>query len=190
MRGIFRERIIRVILNAPDGTLTKYRVAKEAQVSTNWTVEYLKKLEVMGLVNGTAVPDMDRLITFWVDISRKPRRFEFFHQNPEKILRSTTRDYALTTYKAENLLNQYLFPSRTDIYIHENDFSFWKRAIIQGGLVGRGNMRLLISDPHVFYRKHRIKGLWTVSTPQLLLDLRKEGGVAREAYEMMVKKYV
>lgn len=190
MRGIFRERIIRVLLNAPDGTLTKYRVAKEAGASTNWTVEYLQKLEALDLVRGTEVLDTDRLITFWAKISRKPIHFNFFHNNPEKMLRETNREYALTTYLAENLMNHYLFPSRTDIYIPEKEFPFWKQSFIRGGLVGNGNVRLLVSDSHVFYQKKRINKLWTVSTPQLLLDLKIEGGVAREAYDLMVNKYV
>lgn len=190
MRGIFRERIIRVLLNAPDGSLTKYRVAKEADVSTTWTIEFLRKLEVMGLVNGTKVLDINGLITFWSEITRKPKRFEFFHNNPEGILRSIKREYALTTYQAENLMNHYLFPSRIDIYIDEKDFNSWKLALFRGGLAGKGNIRLLLVDSHVFYGKQRIKGLWSVSLPQLLLDLKMEGGVALDAYEIMVKQYV
>ncbi|MCK4614686.1 MAG: hypothetical protein KAU14_07775 [Thermoplasmata archaeon] len=190
MRGVNRERIIRVLLNTPDGTLTKYRVAKEAQCSISWTMEYLVKLKQLELVEGTKVLDIHELLTYWAKITRKPMRLEFFHHDPDQILRDIKCEFALTTYRAENLTNNYLFPTRTDIYVHQKDLNVWKQAISKGGLVGKGNIRLLISDSHVFYKKKRVRGLWIVSAPQLLLDLMMEGGVAREAYEIMVKRYV
>ena len=40
MHGEKRERVLRVILNEPGGSLTKYRVAKLAKISTAWTQEF------------------------------------------------------------------------------------------------------------------------------------------------------
>ena len=100
--------------------------------------------------------------------------------------------YALTTYKAENLVNHFLFPSRTDLYIRSDDLRDWKRLITEEhkGFFGKGNLRLLVYDEHVFYNMKKRKGLWTVSIPQIMHDLKKEGGVCGEAYDMMVMKYV
>jgi len=45
-----RERILRVILNYPKGSLSTYRIAKEAECSRSWTIDFLHKLEKMKLV--------------------------------------------------------------------------------------------------------------------------------------------
>jgi hypothetical protein len=47
-----------------------------------------------------------------------------------------------------------------------------------------------VYDDHAMYGKKKINGLWVASVPQVLIDLRREGGVCLEAYEMMVEKYV
>ena len=179
MHGAGRERIIRVLLNHPDGSLTKYRVAKLSQCSIGWTMEYLGTLSRKRLVKGTRVLDFRGLVEFWSAIARRPRPYDFFASDPEELLEGAGLEYALTTYRAENLLNHYLFPARTDVYIHAGDFAEWKKAVsVAGGLVGSGNLRLLVDDDHVLYNRQRIRGLWVASTPQVLLDLRREGGVA------------
>ena len=190
MHGAKRERIIRVLLNNPEGSLSKYRVAKLTGCSIGWTMEYLKKLEEMGLVKGTHVVRPAELLDYWYSITGKPLYYDFFLQSPESFLQSIDLEYVLTTYKAENLLNHYLFPTRIDLYVHSEDLHGWKERIIKEGLVGKGNFRLLIYDDHVFYRKKEIDGLYVASVPQVLIDLRREGGVCQEAYEMMVKRYV
>ena len=190
MHGVKRERILRVLLNEPDGKLTKYRVAKEAESSIGWTMEYLKNLEGMGFVEKTRVIDPRALLIYWSEITRAPKKFDFFHPDIHQFLLGTKLEYAVTTYQGENLVNHYLFPSRIDIYIDKKEYEPWKRYITGDGLVGKGNVRLLVADEHVFYHKKRIERIWVVSMPQLLLDLKREGGVCVEAYEMMVESYV
>jgi hypothetical protein len=56
------------------------------------------------------------------------------------------------------------------------------------GLVGKGNMRLLTTDPHVFYNSFRQQGLNIVSIPQLIVDLLEEDGVCTEAAEKLLEK--
>jgi len=56
------------------------------------------------------------------------------------------------------------------------------------GLVGKGNVRLLIADHHVFYGASERQGLNVVSLPQLIIDLLEEGGVCTEAAEKLLKK--
>jgi len=177
-------------MNKPDGSLTKYRVSKLSESSIAWTMEFLQELEAKKYIKATKVVKPEALLDHWFSIAQKPKHYDFFVQSPKEFLQNMDLDYALTTYMAENLLNHYLFPSRTDLYIKEEDFSLWKEEISRNGLVGKGNLRLLVHDEHVFYKKKKIKGMWVVSVPQVLIDLKREGGVCLEAYEMMVEKYV
>jgi len=190
MRGAKKERIIRILLNDPDGNLTKYRVAKLSETSIGWTMEFLKSLEIAKYVKATQVIDGEQLLDHWFSITHAPKHYDFFVQSPKEFLKKADLEYALTTYAAENLLNHYLFPSRTDLYIREADLLLWKENISYNGLVGKGNMRLLVYDDHTMYAKKKLGGLWVASVPQVLIDLRREGGVCMEAYEMMVDKYV
>ena len=56
------------------------------------------------------------------------------------------------------------------------------------GLVGKGNIRLLQADNHVFYSSFERHGLKIVSLPQLILDLFEEGSVCVEAAEKLLEK--
>jgi len=187
-RGRVRERIIRILLNKPSGTLTKYRVAKEAECSYSWVHEFLGKLEAMRLVNGTRIRDYEGLLGYWLKVKTKPDKREYMHKEPLSLLERTRLQYALTTYQAENLVQHYLFPSRTDLYIMEKDVERWHRLIARGGLVGKGNVRLLLADCHVLYGSFEEHGLKIVSLPQLIVDLFDEGGVCVEAAEKLVEK--
>jgi len=110
-------------------------------------------------------------------------------REPLELLRKTELKYALTTYQAENLVQHYLFPSRTDLYIMEEEFSRWHDLIVAtGGLVGRGNLRLLIADRHVLYNASKIQELTVVSLPQLIVDLLAEGGPCVEAARLLLEK--
>ena len=61
-RGIMRERVIRVLLTEPDGSLTKYQLAKKAECSFPWAHELLGKLEALELVKGTKVTNYTDLL--------------------------------------------------------------------------------------------------------------------------------
>ena len=187
-RGRIRERIIRVLLNTPGGMFTKYRVAKEAGCSFSWVHEFLRNLEAMGLVNGTKVRDYKGLIGYWQKVKTKPDKKEYMHRDPFSLLTKTRLQYALTTYQAENLVQHYLFPSRIDLYIKEKDAERWHQLIARDGLVGKGNVRLLLADCHVFYGLFEQHGLKIVSLPQLIVDLFDEGGVCVEAAEKLLEK--
>lgn len=187
-RGTQRERIIRVLLNEPTGRLTMYRIAKEAQCSFSWVHEFLRKLKTRELVHKTKVKNYAGLVKYWLDIKTKPQKKEYLHKNPLSLLKRSRLQYALTTYQAENLVQQYLFPSRTDLYIRREDEERWHALITRVGLMGKGNLRLLIADSHVFYRSIERKELKIVSLPQLIVDLLEEGGVCTEAAEELLEK--
>ena len=187
-RGIIRERVIRVLLNEPDGTLTKYRLAKKAECSFPWLHEFLGKLEESRLVKNTTVTDYSGLVKYWLTLKTKPEKQEYMRKDPISLIKKTQLQYALTTYQAENLVQHYLFPSRTDLYIKTEDKEKWHTLIIADGLVGKGNMRLLMNDSHVFYNSIKRQDLIVVSIPQLIVDLFEEGGVCTEAAEKLLEK--
>jgi DNA-binding Lrp family transcriptional regulator len=187
-RGRVRERIIRILLNEPDGALTMYKVAKKAKCSFPWVHEFLGKLEVMGLVDRTKVRDYAGLIEYWREVKTKPDRKEYMHRNPLGLLERTKLQYALTTYQAENIVQHYLFPSRIDLYVRRKDEEHWHELIAGEGLVGKGNLRLLLADDHIFYGSFERAGLKVVSLPQLIVDLFDEGGVCVEAAEKLLER--
>lgn len=188
MKGKKRENILRVLLKHPDGSLSIYRLAKEAGCSHPWVIEFLKTLEQKKLIKKTQVIDAEGLFTYWLEINTYPPYREYNVQNPLNILEKTKLKYALTTYYAESLTQHYLFPSRVDIYIQEKDVSPWHTLLTKNGLVGKGNFRILLDDNHVFYVNSKKKKIRIVSVPQLILDLLREQGVAIEAAQKLMKK--
>jgi hypothetical protein len=189
LRGSKRERVLRVLLNDPEGNLTKYRLAKLSECSREWVIEFLRKLEKEGLVNGTRVLDYAGLIRFWTRIRLTPGHRDYMTRDPLDLLRRTEFRYALTTYQAENLVQRYLFPSRTDLYIPPEEWMKWHEMIVAaGGLVGKGNVRLLFGDNHVFHKAFKRNEFTVVSLPQLIVDLVAEGGICTEAAQLLLEK--
>jgi len=184
--GKIRERIIRVLLNDPSG-LSKYRIWKNTNASYSWVHKYLQKLEELGFLNGTKVIDYNGLMHFWVSIRKKPEKRDYLIQNPIELLNTVNLKYAITTYKAENIVQNYLFISRFDIYIEKKEIYTWHNILRNRGLIGKGNFRLLIDDDHVFYKTFNKQNLILVSKPQLIVDLLLEGGVAIEAANYLLK---
>ena len=187
-RGILRERVIRVLLTEPEGSLTKYQLAKKAECSFPWTHELLGKLETSGFVKGTKVTNYTGLLNYWRQVKIKPEKKEYMHKDPISLIKKVKLPYALTTYQAENLVQRFLFPSRTDLYIITEDLEKWHSLLTKEGLFGKGNIRLLIADSHVFYGSFKRQDLTVVCIPQLIVDLFEEGGVCTEAAEKLLKK--
>ena len=172
----------------PHGSLTKYKLAKKAESSFPWTHEFLNKLEALKLVKDTKVTDYAGLISYWLRVKTKPEKKEYMHKDPINLIQKTKLPYALTTYQAENLVQHYLFPSRIDFYVKGEDMEEWHNQLTIEGLVGKGNVRLLVTDKHVFYGAFERQGLTVVSIPQLIVDLLEEGGVCTEAAEKLIQK--
>ena len=188
LRGYKKERIIRVLLSKSEN-FTKYRLAKESGVSEPWCREYTSKLEDMDIIKNTTVLDHERLYGEWEEVHISSNSIKVSLQDPLKFLRRTELTYALTTYKAENLYQGFLFPSIIDFYIKEDERVKWLDLVEKRGLIGGGNTRIRITDEHVFYRIEKTEGLYTVSLPQLILDLRLEGGPCKEAAEKLMNRY-
>lgn len=188
-RGFNKERIIRVLLNHPEDDLTKYRLAQLAETSEPWTRQYTEKLEEKGLITGTEVGAAADLYQVWLGQRIEPNQVEISLQQPMDLLADTDLEYALTTYQAENLHQGFLFASSTDFYISHEDISNWLEVVEEKGLLGGGNTRIRVLDEHVFYNQREVDGFFTVSVPQLILDLLAEGGPCEEAAEKLIDSY-
>ncbi|MFH1456329.1 MAG: hypothetical protein ABIF40_05270 [archaeon] len=182
------KRIILELLHHPKGDLTKYRIAKETQTNISWVITFLKKLEAKKLVKVTKVTNYDKLIDFYLQLEPELKTYEFMLKEPIEYLKKTKRKYLLTTYGAENFTSHHLFLSRVDIYIKKEDLDTWKKELFKKGLVGKGNLRLIIPhDEYIFKFVEKRKGLNLVTIPLLMIDLKKEGGVCIQAYEYLTK---
>ena len=188
-RGVKKERILRVLLNNPDGTSSKYRIAKEVDASEPWVLEYTGRLEDKGLIENTAVLKPRKLYEEWQDVRVAPNQLSVSLQQPTDLLQETNLDCALTTYQAENLVQGFLFPSTTDFYIQPKQAEEWTQIIEDKGLLGGGNTRVRVTDDHVFYETERRTSHMVVSTPQLIVDLLMEGGPCDEAADKLIDSF-
>ncbi len=193
MRGLKRERILRVLLTEPE-PISKNELSKKAQCTRQWIILFLRELEKRKLVKGTKVVEPAKLVKYWLTIHKKPKKYrEYMIREPLRLLKKMKLNYALTTYQAENIVENHLFPSRIDIYIKEEDMQTWHSHLLKEGLYGKGNVRIIATEEHTIYGKRKLNGFFVVSLPQLIIDLFIEGGPAAEAAEMLLaklKKYV
>ena len=187
-RGFKKERILRVLLSSSEN-ITKYRIAKEAKVSEPWCREYTSRLEKRNLIRDTKPLDHEGLYSEWEKVHIEANSIEVSFQNVSELLEGTELEYALTTYKAENLLQGFLFPSVIDFYIKEDDREKWLEMVEKKGLIGGGNTRIRLTDEHVLYGLEKIQEFYVVSIPQLILDLRLEGGPCKEASMKLIDRY-
>lgn len=189
-RGFKKERMLRLLLNHPDGELSKYRLAKLADATEEWALEYTNKLETQGHLEGTTVREPRALYEEWRDTRVEPNQLSVSMQQPMQLLEDETElDYVLTTYQAENLIQGFLFASTTDFYVQPDQIRDWLQIVEEKGLLGGGNTQLRVTDEHVFYNSQHQRGHTLVSTPQLIVDLLDEGGPCEEAAEKLIATF-
>lgn len=182
------ERIFRVLLSIPYVERSVRRISKEADTDYHWTYKTLKELEREGIVQAMKVIDPMSLFRKWADRPTSVLFREYHIQDPKKFIQEMELDYAMTTYYAENQIGGYLISRIMDIYIHEKDINLWHEKLIENGYVGKGNVRILLADEHVFWDSIQEGPLKTVSIQQLIVDLMREGGVCTEAAEILVER--
>ena len=189
-KSAIKSRLARVLLNHPGGHLTKYRVAQLSKNKYPWTHQVLKTLEEQEIVKGTKVLKFQILFKLWMKWELPYKTMSYLIKDPVELLMKTKLKYALTTYQAENLIQNYLFPTRIDFHIRPDDKIKWHKLLAKNGLVGAGNTRIIISNEHVFYNSFRRDELDVSSVPQIIFDLYNEGGVCIEAGEMLTDKVI
>ncbi|NOQ54903.1 MAG: hypothetical protein GQ558_09915 [Thermoplasmata archaeon] len=180
------ERIYRVVLSRRLDEPTWYRIAKEADVAYGWTHRVLKGLEREGVLEGREVTDPGALFALWASRPDKRVYREYHVQDAVALLKGIDMDYALTGYSAENLIGHYLFPRYHELYIHEEDAIAWHELMTSRGLVGRGNVQVILADEHVFYERDEVDGWPLVSVQQVIVDLYRTGVECAEAADLLV----
>jgi hypothetical protein len=188
-RGFKTERLHRMLLNHPKGELSRYELAKRADISTSWAYDYIDTLAGDDLVDETTVVDPRALYERWQETRIQPNTVQVALQQPLDRIKESGLDYALTTDEAEQLHQGFLFASSTAIYVREDDIEDWLNLIEQHGFVGGGNTELRATDEHVFYNTATVNNLVTVSIPQLIVDLLDEDGPATEAANRLMNQY-
>lgn len=188
-RGFKKERLHRVLLNHPDGELSRYEITQRADVSKGWAYEYIKQLGSKGFVHKATVQDPEELYYHWLDTRIEPNTVRVSFQQPLTQVREADLDYALTTDEAEQVHQGFLFSTSTDLYIKGDDIPTWLDIIEEIGLVGGGNTEFRATDEHVFYNAQTIDDVTTVSIPQLIVDLLDEDGPAVEAANRLMRSY-
>lgn len=193
------KRVIALLLDSDSVLKSKYALAKKTGASQSWVVKLTKKLEKKGLVKGLKVTNAKGLFEMFHAIRPKKQETRAYATynlgNIDQLinmLKKSTREYAFTTYVAENLVQKYLFSHRTDIYIKKEDLDEWHNEFTKIGTYGGGNVRLIVATHDELFNKKQVKpeepGPWIVSTPQLISDLYAEGGPAKEAGDMLLEK--
>jgi len=188
-RGYKKERLHRVLLNHPDGELSRYEITKRANVSKGWGYDYFDQLESKGFIQDANVIDPDGLYHHWLETRVEPNAVRVSFQQPLTQIREAGLEYALTTYEAEQVHQGFLFSSSTDLYVREDDIPTWLDIIEENGLIGGGNTEFRATDEHVFYNAQALDDVTTVSIPQLIVDLLDEDGPAAEAANRLIESH-
>jgi hypothetical protein len=188
-RGFKKERLHRVLLNHPNGELSRYELAQRADVSKGWAYEYFEQLGSEGYIRDATVQDPVGLYRHWLGTRIEPNTVRVSFQQPLNQIRAADLDYALTTYEAEQAHQGFLFSSSIDLYVREDDIPTWLTIIEENGLIGGGNTEFRATDEHVFYNTHTVDDITTVSLSQLIVDLLDEDGPAAEAATRLIEEF-
>ena len=183
------ERIYRLLLDVPIREWSSYSLSKEADADIHWTLKTINDLRHRGILEGSTVSKPGELFKVWMDRKTDRSHLDYFVQDVMETVKESNLFYSATTYYAENKAGNYLFPRRMDIYIKKEDLVLWKNHLSSKGLVGSGNLRIMMADDHVFYNSNETGELRTVCIQQLIVDLLKEDGVCTEAAEMLIARF-
>src|SRR3989344_438108 len=193
------KRIIALLLDPEYGPKSKYELAKKAGCTPAWVLMSTKKLESQKVLDGLKVIDVKKLFELFHELGAKKnesRSYSIYSlENTDKLMelfRKANKDYAFTTYIAENIVQKYLFSHRSEAYIKKEDLNSWHEELTKLGTYGGGNVRIIVSSSEELFNKKQIgnNGPWIVSTPQLISDLYTEGGPAKEARDMLLEKLI
>jgi len=192
------KKLIALLLDTDYSPKSKYGLAKDAGCTSTWAIKFLKKLENKKIVKGLKVKNARALFELFHRKRPKKQIYRSYSiNNASELIESVKNggmDYAFTTYVAENILQKYLFSHRIDFYVKKENFEAWHEKMSKLGLYGGGNVRVIVSENEELFNKKqvnnkdKIDGPWIVNTPQLISDLFTEGGPAKEAGEMLLKK--
>ena len=181
--------MLRVLLNNPDGSLTKRELGREAGTSSAWAIKFTNQLADENFIEGTRVLDPRGLYEYWREVRISPSNVSVSLQSPVEAIQEFGAVHAFRTYRAENAYKGFLFASNTAVYVQPDDAAAWNSSIEEKGLVGAGNTEFGIADEGVFYNATTVSGIRIVSIPQLIVDLLAEGGPCEEAAKRLIEAF-
>jgi len=193
------KRIMALLLDPNYNPISKYELAKKAGCTPSWVIMTIKNFEKQGIVKGLNVKNSRKLFNIFdkmrpkKQISRSYSIYQFDSINKLiELLQKFGREYAFTTYTAENIIQKYLFSHRVDVYVKKEELEDWHKELTKIGTYGGGNIRIMVSTQDEMFNKKQIgeKGPWIVNMPQLISDLYREGGPAKEAGDMLLENLV
>jgi hypothetical protein len=188
IRGDKQERMLRILLSKAQPRRTWYSVAKDAESSYGSAHRYLSSLSKRGFIDEAGLRDPKGLFKLWAT-GKDRRLFREYHvQNPEAVLSNTTMDYVMTGYFAESIVGGHLFPRFREFYVIAKDAKEWDSLLLANGVVGRGNVKVILADSHVFYERQEIQGWPVVSIQQLIVDLMRTGTECAEAADLLIRR--
>jgi len=178
-----------------------YELAQRTGVAFSWVHETLDVLSHFGWIDlsqGLRIRDADAIFAWWLNQSAQPRYHAFHVANAREASARLLHDFripnAFTTYYAENAYQGHLFPRRADVYVRMEHVA-QARAHLVGDLnaqLGGTNFRLIYGDDHILDEKvsigHARERLDYAPVPQVILDLMREGGSAREAADLLIQR--
>ena len=193
------KRMLALLLDPEYNPVSKYELAKKAGCSPSWAIKFVKKLGKKGMVKNLKVINAKEL--FWLFHKLRPKKrvsrgYSIYSvESVDKLIElfeKSNKEYAFTTYIAENILQKHLFSHRTEAYIKKEDLKEWHKRLTAVGTYGGGNVRIIVSaNDELFNRKIVGKnGPCLVNVPQLISDLYAEGDPAGEAADMLLEKLV
>jgi len=192
-------RLLVLLLDPEYKPVSKYELAKRAGCSQSWPIKLVKKLEKRNLVKNLKVVNARGLFELFHRLRPKKkvsRSYSVYSiEGTDKLIelfKKSNREYAFTTYIAENILQKYLFSHRAEAYIKKEDLGEWHKQLTAIGTYGGGNVRIIVSSNDELFNKKIIgkNGPCLVNMPQLISDLYAEGGPAGEAADMLLEKLV
>lgn len=192
-------RLLVLLLDPEYKPVSKYELAKKAGCSQSWPIKLVKKLEKRSLVKNLKVVNAKGLFELFHRLRPKKkvsRSYSVYSiEGTDKLIelfKKSSKEYAFTTYIAENILQKYLFSHRTEAYIKKEDLGEWHKQLTAIGTYGGGNVRIIVSSNDELFNKKIIgkNGPYLVNMPQLISDLYAEGGPAGEAADMLLEKLV
>ncbi|MDO8537261.1 MAG: hypothetical protein Q7S21_00085 [archaeon] len=193
------KRMLAFLLDSEYKPVSKYELAKKTGCSPSWSIKLVKKLEKKGLVKNLKVINAKGLFELFHTLQPKKkvsRSYSIYSiESTDKLIelfKKSNKEYAFTTYIAENILQKYLFNHRTEAYIKKEDLEEWHKQLTAIGTYGGGNVRIIVSANDELFNKKIIgkNGPYLVNMPQLISDLYVEGGPAGEAADMLLEKLV
>ncbi len=196
MRNVKKKRLLALLLEMDKDNKTKSALAKKIGSSRTWIIKFLREMTEKKYVRDFEVINPKAIFDLFHLLQNKKRTVRSYSiaDTPAflnwMIMTKVKREYAFTTYQAENMVQQYLFPHKIEFYVKKEDVEAWHHDLSAKGLYGGGNVSLIVEEYDELFNKRKIGKWWIVNIPQLISDLFRENGPATEAGEMLFEKMV